>query len=110
MTALARTINNYKLQTHPLVRESSPHQQTRNFVTVIKMYSKAPNGCFIPRQTGRLTVGHNIRSRLKNSSGGREPHLREDLRQEAEALESDSLTEAFRGFPCPFQENFKTVH
>jgi hypothetical protein len=29
----------------------------RNRLTVIKIWSKAPDGCFIPRQTGRLIVG-----------------------------------------------------
>jgi hypothetical protein len=56
--------SNYKRETSPLARESSPHQQTRNCLTVIKMWSWAPGGCFIPRQTGRLTVGRNIRLRL----------------------------------------------
>jgi hypothetical protein len=28
----------------------------------------SPDGCFIPRQTGQLTVGHNLR--LKNSCSG----------------------------------------
>jgi hypothetical protein len=42
MTALARASSNCKRQTRPLIREG------------------APNGCFVPRQTGRLTVGRNI--------------------------------------------------
>jgi hypothetical protein len=58
MTALAGPRSNCKRQTRPLVRESAPHQQTRNCLTVA-------DGCFIPRQTGRLTVGRNIRLRLK---------------------------------------------
>jgi hypothetical protein len=35
VTALARPRNNCtsKLQTHPLVREGAPHQETRNFQT-----------------------------------------------------------------------------
>jgi hypothetical protein len=49
-----------KRQTCPLVRESAPHQETRNCLTVIKISSEAPDGCFTPRQTGRLTVGRNI--------------------------------------------------
>jgi hypothetical protein len=60
MTALARASSNCKRQTRPLVRESAPHQQNRNCLTVIKIWSQAPDGCFIPRQTGRLTVGRNI--------------------------------------------------
>jgi hypothetical protein len=66
MTALARTSSNCKRQTHSLVRESAPHQQTRNCLTVIKIWSWSPDGCFIPRQTGRLTVGRNIRLRLRS--------------------------------------------
>jgi hypothetical protein len=38
MTALARASSNCKRQTHPLVRESVPHQQTRNTLTVIKIW------------------------------------------------------------------------
>jgi hypothetical protein len=60
MTALARTSSSCKWQTHPLVREEAPHQQTRNCLTVIKICSWAPDGCLTPRQTGRLTVGRNI--------------------------------------------------
>jgi hypothetical protein len=60
MTALARTSSNCKQQTRPLVREGAPDQQTRNCQTIIKIWSLAPNGCFVPRQTGRLTVGRNI--------------------------------------------------
>jgi hypothetical protein len=39
MTALVRTSRNCKRQTHPLVRERAPHQQTRNCLTVIKILS-----------------------------------------------------------------------
>jgi hypothetical protein len=53
MTELARTSSNCKRQTRLLVRESDPHQQTSNCLTVIKILL-APDGCFIPRQTGRL--------------------------------------------------------
>jgi hypothetical protein len=38
----------------------APYQQTRNRLTVMKMWSKAPDGCFIPRQTGQLIVGRNM--------------------------------------------------
>jgi hypothetical protein len=65
MTALARASSNCKLQTRPFVREGAPHQQTRNCPTVIKIWSQAPDGCFIPRQTDRLTVDRNIRLRLR---------------------------------------------
>jgi hypothetical protein len=64
MNALARARSNCKRQTHPLVRESAPHQQTRNCLIVIQIWPWAPAGCFIPRETGRLTVGRNIRLRL----------------------------------------------
>jgi hypothetical protein len=56
-----------KWQTCPLVRESAPHQKACNCQTVIKIWSKAPDGCFIPRQTGRLTVGRNITLTLEFS-------------------------------------------
>jgi hypothetical protein len=36
---LARASSNCKWQIRPLVRESAPHQQTRNYVTVIKIWS-----------------------------------------------------------------------
>jgi hypothetical protein len=55
---------NWKLQTRLLVREGSPHQQTRNCLKIIeregKDWSRVPNGCLTPGQTGRLTVGRNI--------------------------------------------------
>jgi hypothetical protein len=38
MTALVRASSNCKRQTRPLVRESAPHQQTRNCV-IIKIWS-----------------------------------------------------------------------
>jgi hypothetical protein len=65
MTALARASSNCKRQTRPLVRESAPYQHTRNCLTVIKLWPLAPDGCFIPRQTGWLTVGRNKRLRLR---------------------------------------------
>jgi hypothetical protein len=49
----------------PLVRESAPHQQACNCHTVIKISSYASDGCFIPRETGWLTVGRNIRLTLR---------------------------------------------
>jgi hypothetical protein len=49
--------SNCKRQTHPLVRDGAPYQQTR---TVIKIWSEAPEGGLIPRQTGRLTIDRNI--------------------------------------------------
>jgi hypothetical protein len=39
MNALARTNSNCKRQTRPLVREGAPNQQTRNFQTIIKIWS-----------------------------------------------------------------------
>jgi hypothetical protein len=47
-------------QTSPLVREGVRHQQTRNSLAVIKIWSWVPNGCLTPRETGRLTVDRNI--------------------------------------------------
>jgi hypothetical protein len=49
-----------------LSSERAPHKYKTVTVTqVIKIWSSAPDGCFIPRQTGRLTVGRNIRLRLR---------------------------------------------
>jgi uncharacterized protein YbbK (DUF523 family) len=67
MTALARASRNCKRQTRPLVRESAPHQQTLKFLTVIKICSEAQTGALFPRQTGRLTLGRNIRLRLSQA-------------------------------------------
>jgi hypothetical protein len=39
MTALARSSSNFKRQTCPLVRVSTPHQQTRKCLTVTKIWS-----------------------------------------------------------------------
>jgi hypothetical protein len=58
------TRSNRKRQTRPLIKESAPRDQTLNYLIVIKIWSQAPDGCFIPRQTGRLTIGRNIRLRL----------------------------------------------
>jgi hypothetical protein len=52
--------SNCKRQNRPLVREGAPPQQTRNCLTVTKIWSWAPYGCLTPRQTGRLTVGRNM--------------------------------------------------
>jgi hypothetical protein len=52
ITALATASSNCKRQTRPLVRESAPHQKTRNCLTVITFWFQAPYGGFIPRQTG----------------------------------------------------------
>jgi hypothetical protein len=60
MPALARASNNCKRQTRSLVRDGVPYQQTRNCLTVIEIWSWAPDGCLKPRQTGRLTVDRNI--------------------------------------------------
>jgi hypothetical protein len=46
MTAVARTMSNCKRQTRPLVRESAPHQQTRNCLTV-KSGSKPQTGAIL---------------------------------------------------------------
>jgi hypothetical protein len=39
MTALARASSNCKRQTRPFVRESAPNQQTRNYQTILKIWS-----------------------------------------------------------------------
>jgi hypothetical protein len=39
MTTLAKTRSTCKRQTHPLVRDSAPHQQTCNCLTEIKIWS-----------------------------------------------------------------------
>jgi hypothetical protein len=45
-----------------LSSERAPHKiKTVTVTQVIKIWSLAPNGCFIPRQNGRLTVGRNIK-------------------------------------------------
>jgi hypothetical protein len=50
-----------------LSSERAPHKNKIVTVTqVINIWSWAPDGCFIPRQTGRLTVGRNVRLRLSN--------------------------------------------
>jgi hypothetical protein len=95
MTALARANSNCKRQASPLVRESDPHQQTSNWLTVIKIWSQTPDGLFIPRQTGRLTVGRNIRLGLRQKKnnpcgGGVEYlHLRVVGGDEKESLKSE---------------------
>jgi hypothetical protein len=65
ITALARSSRNYKGQTRPLVREDASHQQSRNYRTVIRIWSLAPDGCSSFHETGRLKVGTNIRLRLR---------------------------------------------
>jgi hypothetical protein len=59
MTALMRASSNCKRQTRPHVREGAPHQQTRNCLSVIKMWCWAPDG--------RPTVGRNITLTLKHN-------------------------------------------
>jgi hypothetical protein len=54
------TAKSGKRQTRPLVRNSAPHQQTRNYLIEIKIWSEAPGGCLTPRETSRLTAGRNI--------------------------------------------------
>jgi hypothetical protein len=47
-----------------LIFIQTPHKQTRNCQKRIrengKNWSRVPDGCLIPRRTGRLTVGRNI--------------------------------------------------
>jgi hypothetical protein len=37
------------------------HQHARDCLTVVEVWSWAPDGCFVPGRNGQLTVGHNIR-------------------------------------------------
>jgi hypothetical protein len=67
MTALARISSNCKRQTRSLVRESALYKQTSNWLTIIKIWAYATDGCFVPRQTDRLTVGRNISLTLISS-------------------------------------------
>lgn len=60
VTALVRHSSSCKLQPQPLVRESALHQQTHDALTVIILWSWAPDGCLTPIQTDELTVGCNI--------------------------------------------------
>jgi hypothetical protein len=64
MTVLASASSNCKRQTRPFFRVSAPNQHTRNCLTVIKIWSLVPDGCSIPTESDRLTVGCNIRSRF----------------------------------------------
>jgi hypothetical protein len=41
-------------------RDGAPHQQTRNCLIVVKMWSWAPDGYVAPSQTGRSTVCRNM--------------------------------------------------
>jgi hypothetical protein len=76
---LARASSNCKQQTCTLAREGAPHQQTHNHLTVMKIWSKVPDGCFIPRQTGRLIVGRNMTLTLINQSRGMRTRLKQVL-------------------------------
>jgi hypothetical protein len=67
MTALVRATSNCKWQTCPLVREVAPHQQILSCLTVIKMWSWAPDGCLTPKQTD-LTL--TLRTLTKGIRGG----------------------------------------
>jgi hypothetical protein len=62
----------FKRQIRPLVREAAPHQQTRNCLKIIQIWSWTPDGGLTPRQTGRLTVGRNITLNLTLVSRERE--------------------------------------
>jgi hypothetical protein len=50
----------------PVLSESAPQQEACNCPTVIKMWCEVPDGCFIPRQTGQMTVGSDITLTLNN--------------------------------------------
>jgi hypothetical protein len=57
-----------KKQTRPLVREGARHQEARNCLIVLKIWSEASYRYLTPRQTGRLTVGRNLTLSLSWSS------------------------------------------
>jgi hypothetical protein len=63
-TTLASASSIHKSQTRPLVREDA-HKNRAVIVRQINIWSQAPDGCFVSGQTGRLTVGRNIRLRLR---------------------------------------------
>jgi hypothetical protein len=54
------------LQTNPLIKERSPHEQTYKYLTVIKIVSRAPHDCLTSRHTGRVTVDRNITLKYVN--------------------------------------------
>jgi hypothetical protein len=60
--ALTMPSSNCKLQTRPLVRDCDPHHETCYSLTVIKIWSWAPDGYLTPSDTGRLIVGRKITS------------------------------------------------
>jgi hypothetical protein len=68
LTVLARSSSKCKRHTRPLVRQNASYQRTSNCQTIINIWSHAPDVCFIPGQTGRLTVGRNMRLRLRLSA------------------------------------------
>jgi hypothetical protein len=37
------------------------HRRARDCLTVVEVWSWAPDGCFVPRRTDRLDVGRNMR-------------------------------------------------
>jgi hypothetical protein len=73
MTALAKDSRNCNWQNRPLVRERATHQQTRNCLTIIKIWSWTPDGSFFTRQTGWIYVGRNIRLKLRPNRTLRTP-------------------------------------
>jgi hypothetical protein len=83
MTALGRISSSCKQQTRPLIREGAPHQQTRNYLTVIKIWSLAPGGCLTTRQTSRLTVGRNA-TMILNFVEEQRPLLEDVTKQRSE--------------------------
>jgi hypothetical protein len=59
----------------PLVREGASQEQDRNCHTSNKDLVVSPDGCYCPRQTGRLTVRRNTRLRLRLRMGSRVPEF-----------------------------------
>jgi hypothetical protein len=76
---LARQSSKCKLQTRPLVKQGASHQQIRNSLKIIKKkWSRVPSGRLTPRNSGRLTVGHNITLILTLTTVQFSPELRND--------------------------------
>jgi hypothetical protein len=61
-----------------LSSERAPYKNKTVTVTqVIKIWSLAPDGCFVPKETGRLTVGRNISLALDTQTARwfNKPHI-----------------------------------
>jgi hypothetical protein len=68
MTALAWASSRFKRQNRPLVRESAPHQHALNCLDNNKNLIVSPRSVLYSKTAGRLTVGRNIRLRLRTEN------------------------------------------